>query len=138
MEMKTNPNINVAGLEFSWDVEQGLFAFEGVDSVLFWIPTAMKSFFDTIEEVSGEDASQVVFETTGFRQGLVVGEYFRLMKNVSVEEAARLITNTYASAGWGRCEIEHIDTESKTVRIKLKDSWEYKINMAQGKTRETN
>lgn len=136
--MKTNPNINVAGLDFSWDVEQGLFAFEGVDSVLFWIPTAMKSFFDTIEEVSGEDASQVVFETTGFRQGLVVGEYFRLIKNVSVEEAARLITNTYASAGWGRCEIEHIDTESKTVRIKLKDSWEHKINVAQGKKRETN
>ena len=36
----------------------------------------MKSFFDTIEEISGTDASKLVFETTGFRQGITVGEYF--------------------------------------------------------------
>jgi len=136
--MVKNQAINVAGLDFSWDVEQGLFAFEGVDSVLFWIPTAMKSFFDTIEEISGEDASQVVFETTGFRQGLVVGEYFRIMKNVSIEEAAKLITNTYASAGWGKCHIEHLDADKKSVKIQLQDSWEHKINVVQGKMMETN
>lgn len=138
MENTDNPKINISGLDFSWDVEQGLFAFEGVDSVLFWIPTAMKSFFDTIEEVSGEDASQVVFETTGFRQGLVVGEYFRIMKNVSVEEAIRLITNTYASAGWGKAVIDHFDLETKIVKIKLMNSWEHKINIEQKKKIGTN
>lgn len=136
--MTTKQSLNVAGLDFSWDVEKGLFAFENVDSVLFWIPTAMKSFFDTIEEISGEDASQVVFETTGFRQGLIVANYFKNTKNVSVEEAAKLITNTYASAGWGKHLIEHIDLESKNVRVKIQDSWEHKINVAQGKTIESN
>lgn len=136
--MTTNTNINIAGLDFKWEVENGRFLFEGVDSVLFWIPTAMKSFFDTIEEISGTEASQVVFETTGYRQGLAVGDYFENMKNVGVEEAARLITNTYASAGWGKSEIENLDLEQKTVTIKLTNSWEQKINMAQGKNYETN
>jgi anti-anti-sigma regulatory factor len=129
----TNSNINVAGLDFAWNLEQGQFIFEGQDSVLFWISTAMKEFFDTIEEISGEEASSLVFETTGFRQGLVVGEYFEKIKDVSVSEAAELITNTYASAGWGRTSIHHLDFNSKTLTAHLKDSWEHKINVAQGK-----
>jgi rsbT co-antagonist protein RsbR len=126
-------SINVSGLAFDWDLDKGYFGFEGQDAVLFWISSAMKTFFDTIEEISGEEASQLVFETTGFRQGLVVGEYFEKMKNVGVEEAAQMITNTYASAGWGRAEVKDLDFETKTHVIHIKDSWEYKVNLAQGK-----
>lgn len=131
--MGTNSNINVAGLDFAWNLEQGQFIFEGQDAVLFWISTAMREFFDTIEEISGEEASSLVFETTGFRQGLVVGEYFEKIKDVSVSQAAELITNTYASAGWGHTSIQNLDFESNTLTVHLKDSWEHKINVAQGK-----
>ena len=58
--MGTNSNINVAGLDFAWNLEQGQFIFEGQDAVLFWISTAMREFFDTIEEISGEEASSLV------------------------------------------------------------------------------
>lgn len=125
--------MNIGGLDFKWDLDQGEFLFEGQDAVLFWIPSAMKTFFDTIEEISGEEASQLVFETTGFRQGLVVGKYFEKMKNVDVDVAAKMITNTYASAGWGRTEILNLDFTTKTLVAHIKDSWEYKINVAQGK-----
>ncbi|PLT32880.1 STAS domain-containing protein [Bacillus sp. V5-8f] len=128
-----NTEMNIGGLDFKWDLEHGRFLFEGQDAVLFWISSAMKTFFDTIEEISGEEASRLVFETTGFRQGLVVGEYFEKMKNVDVDEAAKMITNTYASAGWGRTEIKHLDFTSKTLVAHIKDSWEHKINIAQGK-----
>jgi rsbT co-antagonist protein RsbR len=56
----------------------------------------MKMFFDTIEEVSGEEATNVVLETAGFRQGKLVGSYFSDLKNVTAEKAAEMITNTYA------------------------------------------
>ncbi|KOF12205.1 anti-sigma-factor antagonist [Planococcus glaciei] len=131
--METKPEINVGGLQFAWDLEEGQFLFEGQDSVLFWTASAMKLFFDTIEEISGEDAAGVVLETTGFRQGLLVGEYFTGMKNVSISEAAHLITNTYASAGWGRASIHELDESAGTLRVNLKNSWEHKINVAQGK-----
>lgn len=126
-------SINIGGLEFGWDIEKGQFIFEGEESVLFWISSAMKEFFDTIEEISGEEASNLVFETTGFRQGLVVGKYFETIKEVGIEEAVELITNTYATAGWGRMTIKDLDLEKKTLVAELKDSWEYKINIAQGK-----
>lgn len=136
--MKNNHSINIDGLQFDWDISKGKFLFEQEDAVLFWITSAMKEFFDTIEEISGEEASTLVFEAAGFRQGTVVGKYFEDLKHVSVEEAAEMITATYASAGWGYAHIEDLDVESNTVRVRLKDSWEYKINKAQGKKRRGN
>ncbi|MBM7692149.1 anti-anti-sigma regulatory factor [Peribacillus deserti] len=132
--MAEHSNINVGGLNFSWDLQKGKFIFEEQDAVLFWISSAMKSFFDTIEEISGDEASNLVFETTGFRQGLVVGEYFEQLKEVNVAEAAEMITNTYASAGWGRTVIKNLNFETKTLTAYIKDSWEHKINVAQGKS----
>lgn len=131
--MTIQHSINVGGLSFDWDLEQGRFLFEGQDSVLFWTGSAMKLFFDTIEEIAGEDAAGVVMETTGFRQGSLVADYFSKMENVDVEEAANLITNTYASAGWGLATIHNLDIEKNTLEVHLQNSWEYKINVAQNK-----
>ncbi|WP_028785079.1 STAS domain-containing protein [Thalassobacillus devorans] len=130
--MTKEPEINVGGLTFAWEMEEGRFLFEGEDAVLFWITSAMRSFFDTIEEVSGEEAANLVMETTGFRQGSVVGEYFQ-NKGVDIEEVAKILPNTYASAGWGKAEIINIDRENKTLTVKLKNDWEHKINKVQGK-----
>lgn len=131
--MQTQTNIKVEGINFEWNMENGQFLYEGEDAVLFWISSAMKMFFDTIEEVSGEEAATLVLETTGFRQGLLVGEYFENLKHVGAEEAAKLIGHTYASAGWGQISTDMLNTETKTATILLKDSWEHKINVAQEK-----
>lgn len=132
--MSSYSNIIIGGLEFEWELDKGKFIFEGQDSVLFWISSAMKTFFDTIEEVSGEEATNLVLEATGFRQGVEVGKYFENMSDIGIREAADLITNTYASAGWGLTTIHSLDVEAKTLTAHLKDSWEHKINEAQGKT----
>ncbi|MCM3610209.1 STAS domain-containing protein [Planococcus sp. MERTA32b] len=131
--MSTQASINVGGLSFEWNLDKGEFLFEGQNSVLFWTATALKMFFDTIEEIAGEDAAEVVMETAGYRQGIVVAEYFSRMENVNVAEAAALITNTYASAGWGVAETHKLDVENKTIEVHLKDSWEHSINIAQNK-----
>ena len=130
---KSKSEINIGGLDFAWQLENGDFLFEGEPAVLFWITSAMKTFFDTIEEISGEEAANVVLETTGFRQGLVVGEYFRNMDSASIQKAAELIPNTYASAGWGSTSISNLDVEAKTFTVEIKNSWEYRINKEQGK-----
>ncbi|MFL8936747.1 Anti-anti-sigma regulatory factor (antagonist of anti-sigma factor) [[Bacillus] enclensis] len=131
--MQTQTNMNVEGISFDWNMDTGQFSYEGQDAVLFWISSAMKMFFDTIEEVSGVEAANLVLETTGYRQGLVVGEYFENLKHVGPEEASELIGHTYASAGWGRISTEKLDIKEKTATIYLKDSWEHKINVAQEK-----
>lgn len=136
MDNPTHPlnqaDMNVGGLNFTWNLEKGTFQYEKSDAVLFWITSAMKSFFDTIEEISGEKAANLVLETTGYRQGLVVGEYFRNL-NLPIVQAVSLIPNTYASAGWGKFTVTSIDPDKKTASMQIEDSWESKINKAQGK-----
>ncbi|KML38039.1 STAS domain-containing protein [Cytobacillus firmus] len=122
----------IDGFDFNWDLEKGLFNFEGDDAVLFWIKSAMKSFFDTIEEISGKETSSLVLETTGFRQGMVVGKFFKDLK-LPIEEVANIIPRIYASAGWGKFIITDLDSAAKTARVRALDSWEYKINKEQGK-----
>lgn len=136
--MEETKSIRIADTEFEWNLEKGQFLFEGGDVVLFWIGTAMKNFFDTIEEISGEEASNLVFETTGYRQGLVIGEYFEEMKHVDANEAAGTLANIYAAAGWGKVSVHDFCFDDKTTTIRLRDSWESKINLAQGKKRGTN
>ncbi|SNZ14618.1 Anti-anti-sigma regulatory factor (antagonist of anti-sigma factor) [Terribacillus aidingensis] len=126
--------MNIGGLQFGWELDKGRFTYENEDAVLFWISSAMRAFFDTIEEISGEEVSNLVFETTGYRQGVVVGEYFQNKPDVGLREAADLITNTYASAGWGKTAIKDLDPETCTLTAELIDSWEHKLNVSQGKT----
>ncbi|MCM3706207.1 MULTISPECIES: STAS domain-containing protein [Cytobacillus] len=123
----------IDGFNFNWDLEKGQFNFEGEDSVLFWISSAMKSFFDTIEEISGKETSSLVLETAGFRQGMVVGKFFKDM-DLPITEVANIIPRIYASAGWGKFIITNVDPAAKTARVRTVDSWEYKINRKQGKT----
>jgi rsbT co-antagonist protein RsbR len=125
-------NFNIEGIEYEWDLEAGRLLFEKDDVVLFWITSAMKTFFDTIEEISGEEAGNLVLETTGYRQGLVVGDYFKKM-NLNIEELPKLIPPTYAAAGWGVVSLNKLDLENKTLEVELKDDWEYKINKKQKK-----
>lgn len=131
--METKSSLNVGGLQFEWDLDEGKFQFAGRDSILFWIDTAMKMFFDSIEEISGEDAAEVVMESTGYRQGLIVGDYFSAMENVDATKAANLISYTYSSAGWGINEIYNLNPEEGTFEVRMRNSWEHKINVAQGK-----
>lgn len=131
-EVLPDKQIQVNGSQFNWISEEGVFSFEGSDAVLFWINTAMKTFFDSIEEISGEEAASLVLETAGFRQGLVVGQFFNSL-NQEPNEVLSLIDPIYASAGWGKFTLEDLDIEHKKAVFHIKNSWEYKINKAQGK-----
>jgi rsbT co-antagonist protein RsbR len=125
---------DLGGLNFEWDIEKGKFTFEKEDAVLFWVSNSMKMFFDTIEEISGDEASNLVFETTGFRQGMVVGRYFEKLKGKKPTEIAGLISITYALAGWGQITIKDLNWDENTLTVCLKDTWEHRIGVAQGKS----
>lgn len=128
-----NPKITVSNSPFEWDVDEGKFSFEGEDAVLFWIDSAMTSFFDTIEEISGADAASVVLETTGYRMGRIVGSFFH-SNQADVKETMSLLPGVYASAGWGSIKFEDVDIVAKKAIVKMRNTWEYKVNKQQGKT----
>ncbi|MGH2318475.1 STAS domain-containing protein [Planococcus sp. SE5232] len=128
-------SVNVGGIELKWDLETGEALFEGGDVVLFWT-TAMETFFDTIKDISGIEATQLVLETTGFRQGVIVGEGFKDMKQIDTSNVVEWISNTYAPAGWGKVEIIDMDAEKNTFTLHIQNDWEYKMNLLKNKDTE--
>jgi rsbT co-antagonist protein RsbR len=125
--MDMNKEIVVGGVELKWDLKTGTVLFEGGDVVMFWV-SAMKTFFDTIKDISGWEATNLVLETTGFRQGIIVGEGFKEMKNIDTSNVVDWLSNTYGPAGWGYVKIEKMDEEKKVFTLNIKDDWEYKMN----------
>lgn len=124
--------ITVGDVELKWDLETGEVLFDGGDVVFFWI-SAMETFFDTIREISGTEATKLVLETTGFRQGVIVGQGFLHMKNINTSNVVEWLSNTYAPAGWGKVRIVKMDEEAKHFTLHIQDDWEYKMNQQKQK-----
>ncbi|HEY4553404.1 MAG TPA: STAS domain-containing protein [Bacillaceae bacterium] len=123
----------VNGASFYWDMDRGLFQFEGEDVVLFWIDTAFKTFLDTIEEIAGEESARVVMETTGYRTGKIVSGFYSNYKSGSVEDVLEILPQIYKSAGWGAYEIREFSLDKKEAVVVLREDWELKINCKQDK-----
>ncbi|OCA92816.1 STAS domain-containing protein [Pseudobacillus wudalianchiensis] len=131
----TNYELNVQGSLFDWDIEKGTITFENDEVVLFWVNTAFKALLDSIEEISGEKAAKLVLETAGYRTGKIVSSFY-LESIGDTEKILEKLPNTYVTAGWGVTEIVSFSEKEKTAVVRVKNSWEYKINLAQGKEEE--
>jgi rsbT co-antagonist protein RsbR len=139
--MKQSPNelidsqksIDVNGSSFHWDTTKGIFQFEGQDVMLFWIDSAFKVFLDSIEEITGEGTADLVFETAGYRTGLIVSDFY-IRTIGDIEISAESLPTIYASAGWGKTYIE-LDIEKKEAVITITNSWETKVKKAQNSER---
>ncbi|GLB59611.1 STAS domain-containing protein [Cytobacillus sp. NCCP-133] len=125
--MERKKELVVGGVNLKWDLNSGEVLFEGGDVVFFWI-SAMKTFFDTIREISGEEATNLVLETTGYRQGIIVGQGFQEMKLIDTSNVVEWISSTYSPAGWGKVEIVKIDNDKKAFTLHIQDDWEFKMN----------
>jgi rsbT co-antagonist protein RsbR len=129
----TQKNVDINGSSFKWDTSKGVFQFEGGDVMLFWIDSAFKVFLDSIEEITGEGTADLVFETAGYRTGLVVSDFY---KNTigDIKNSIEALPNIYVTAGWGKTFID-VDLEKKEAVITISNSWEIKVKKAQGSKR---
>ncbi|MER2058087.1 MAG: STAS domain-containing protein [Niallia sp.] len=124
MSEEANQKVQINSSEFSWNREDGVFHFDGSPALLFW-DNAFEIFLSTIMEISGPDASNAVFETTGFRMGLLVNDYYQ--NRFTIEEVIKKYSEIYSSAGWGNVTVTAFNKEAKTVTVQLKNTWEHRI-----------
>jgi rsbT co-antagonist protein RsbR len=58
-------------------------------------------------------------ETTGFRQGIVVGEDYKRIAGIDKHNVIQWLSDTYAPAGWGKAVINEMDEESGSFVLHL-------------------
>ncbi|KZE45201.1 STAS domain-containing protein [Rossellomorea marisflavi] len=127
--------IDISGSLFDWDLVNGEVHFENERVVLFWVDTAFKTLFDTIEEIAGHKESRLVLETSGYRTGTIVSDFYRCSLG-KVDDILGKLPTTYVTAGWGDTEIVSYSKEGLHAVIRVRNSWEYQVNKEQGKNQE--
>lgn len=126
---------DVNGSFFEWDLDNGDIFFENDEVVLFWVKTAFKTLFDSIEEIAGDKEAQLVLETAGYRTGKIVSNFYSNTIG-DPQDILKKLPNTYLTAGWGKTDIVSVSFEEKTAKIHVRNGWEYKVNVAQKKQDE--
>ncbi|WP_270181453.1 STAS domain-containing protein [Alkalihalobacillus sp. CinArs1] len=135
-DLSTNHHyLDVNGSKFEWDTDEGSFTYEGDGALIFWINTAFKVFLDSIEEIAGEDEAALVLETAGYRTGEIVSDFYHESIG-NIELIVSSLPNTYKTAGWGITTILDVDQARNKAIVRVKNSWEYKVNREQGKHEE--
>ncbi|WP_046174716.1 STAS domain-containing protein [Domibacillus indicus] len=129
--MEQKQEMKISGTSLQWDREEGVFQFEGADVVLFWTKTALKTFIDTIEEVTGAESVRVVMETAGYRTGKIVSSFYK--EKGDVEKTLQFLPNIYAAAGWGATEFKKLCLKERRAVLSIRNDWESKVVHAQGK-----
>ncbi|OMP68069.1 STAS domain-containing protein [Domibacillus epiphyticus] len=132
--MEHEYNAKVGGANLYWNREEGLFQFEGEDVVLFWTKTALKTFIDTIEEVTGRDSARVVMETAGYRTGKIVSSFYAA-GGKDIQKVLESLPDIYASAGWGATEFKRLCLKEKRAVLEIRNDWESKVAFEQEKER---
>ncbi|WP_280771216.1 STAS domain-containing protein [Salipaludibacillus daqingensis] len=124
----------IYGMGIEWAEENGSLNFSGEFAMVIWVETAMRNFLDTIEEISGSQVVNLVLETAGYRMGEMVSDFF---KTSEINDMLETLPRVYGAAGWGLVTIEEYSLENKTAVLRIKDSWEYRINKKQGRKEES-
>jgi anti-anti-sigma regulatory factor len=133
-QLNNNPSIKVNNSTFSWDLEKGLFQYEGADVMLFWVESALKTLFDAIEEISGSEQADLVFETAGYRTGEIVSSFYKEQKG-QLANILNVLPNIYASAGWGKTSIFY-DEDTQTAVVQIANGWEDKMIQSHNKAKQ--
>jgi anti-anti-sigma regulatory factor len=124
--------IDVNGSLFEWDLEKGSVQFENDEVLMLWLNTTFKTFLDAIDEISGEKAAKMVMEVAGYRTGRIVSSY-NLDKIGNIEKIVKDLPNIYLTAGWGKFNIVSFSPENRTAVLLVRNTWEYKVKLAQNK-----
>jgi rsbT co-antagonist protein RsbR len=126
-----NPKINVSGLDFEWDLDQGLFLCNGFPTVCMWIDTTMAGFMSGLHKMVGTDRFHLALYQAG-EEG-VVGEWEHfIVPAPTVEEGLKQIGAAANQVGLGFWELVSLDREKQEARFRAKNSWEALYQKALG------
>lgn len=123
--------ISVSGVDFEWDLDQGLMTIWGQPVVCMWIATTMGGFMGGLQQLVGSQRFNLALEKAGLDS--VAGEWDAIiLKAPTPELGIDFAGKAAATVGLGSWYIAEIDREAKTARFRATNSWESLYQKALG------
>lgn len=122
--MTEDLNINVNGVDISWDTEKGTFTFFGIPAVTFWINPSLLTMLQPIADEIGHKLFRLKVASSAS-----YGTYEDYHNMVSVlsdnfESGFLKWGEAVSGAGWGTFEILNFNPEHKQASVRVKNTWE--------------
>jgi rsbT co-antagonist protein RsbR len=118
------------GLPFSWRLDEGIFRYAGIQSVMFWAPTSLAEFLASMHRIAGEERYAYILQAQG-RQS-EQDDWNFISSFPSFFEGLRGINRVAVSAGWGRMELVDYQPEQRRAVMRIYNAWEAACQQAMG------
>lgn len=122
--MTEDLNININGVDISWDPKKGIFTFFGIPSVTFWITPSLLTMLQPLADEIGHELFRLKVASSAS-----YGSYEDYHNMVSVlsdnfETGFLKWGEAVAAAGWGTFEILNFNPEKKEATVRVYNTWE--------------
>jgi rsbT co-antagonist protein RsbR len=125
-----HPSIRIAGLEFSWDLEQGTFCIDGFPCTALFRDTSLASIISGFVHMVGPRRFSLALQAEGQRG--VDTDWEIIARAPSFEEGFADLNRYTYTTGWGRWELVEVDRAARQALFRIHSSWEGQIQRSSG------
>ncbi|WP_394823613.1 STAS domain-containing protein [Pendulispora albinea] len=123
MNHRENPTYLRNGLDFEWDVDEGLFLIMGNPIMCMWTETTMAYFMSGLHKMVGTDRFNLALYGAG--EDTTADEWERFVTPAAnVEDGLRAVCAAAPHLGHGQWELVSLNREKRELRFRVKNSWE--------------
>lgn len=117
-------------LPYTWQLDEGVFQYAGVPSVIFWAPTSLAAFLEGMYRIAGPERYGYILQAQGRLSEQDDWNY--ICSFPTFLEGLRGINRVAVTAGWGLMELIHYEPEQKQATMRIYNAWEALCQKALG------
>ena len=107
---------------YSWQLDEGILRYAGVQSVIFWAPTSLAEFLAGMHRIAGDERYGYILQAQGRRSEQ--DDWNFISSFPSFIEGLRGINRVAVTAGWGRMELIEYQPERRHAVVRIYNAWE--------------
>lgn len=117
-------------LPYHWQLDQGVFQYAGVPSVIFWAPTSLAAFLAGMYRIAGPERYGYILQAQGRLSEQ--DDWNFICSFPSFLEGLRGINRVAVTAGWGLMELIHYEPAQQQATMRIYNAWEAMCQKALG------
>lgn len=122
--------INLSGIAFEIDLEQGIFNFGGNPALIIWINSSLARLMSGLQAMVGEKRFNLALQSEGIKS--IEEDWQTISQYSDFREGLAAIAHYATLAGWGHWQVISLDRKRKQAVFRSINSWEGRYQKALG------
>ncbi len=129
-EPPAGTGVAIQGIPLSFDPARGLVGIPGMRLVLMWLETTLAGLLLGVRATVGPQRFALCLRAGGQQGTATLTPLLGAARDF--HQTFQRYSDLYVACGWGRCELEELDLESRRARVLVGNSWEGRLQRSLG------